>query len=60
MLTLPEVAERLACATVTVRRLVASGRLRAVNVGAGSKSAYRVREVWLVEFMEREAVTFDA
>lgn len=47
-----EVAKRLRCSGQHVRNLIASGKLKAKNVGAGDKlPRYRIPEEALVEYL---------
>ncbi len=50
--TVKEVAEELKLSEKKVRSLIASGRLRAVDVGSGSRKVWRIKEEWLEEFIQ--------
>ncbi len=52
-LTIEEVAEELSISAATVRRIIASGRLRAVRLGDGPRAHRRVSRAALEEFLNR-------
>ena len=54
VLTLKEVAERLKCSPSTVRLLINSGKLAAINLGTESHRHYRVTEASLDAFLDVE------
>jgi excisionase family DNA binding protein len=52
ILTVREVAERLAVSEDHVRALITSGRIRAIDVSAGKRPWYRIEEPELDAFIE--------
>jgi hypothetical protein len=57
------VAARLGCTPDHVIHLIGPGpgtRLRAIDIGAGVRPEYRVKEEWLAEFMAAREVRADA
>lgn len=58
-----EVAKRLRCSMQHVRTLIATGKLKAMNIGAGDKlPRYRVPEEALLDYLAQapEAATIGA
>jgi excisionase family DNA binding protein len=55
-LLVPEVAQRLRESEWTVRALIRRGELRAFRFGRGSRSAYRVAEADLDDFITARRV----
>jgi excisionase family DNA binding protein len=51
VLTIEQVAERLKCSPAAVRNLIASGQLRASNLGSRSRRYYRVTEESIDAFL---------
>ncbi len=51
MLKVHEVAERLGCKSQTVYRLIAQGRLHAIDIGTQSQHNYRISEEALLQFL---------
>lgn len=45
-----EVAGRLGCSPTHVTHLITTGKLRAIDIGAGQRPEYRVKPEWLEEF----------
>lgn len=52
MYTIKEVAAKLGSSYSHVRLLVERGRLRAINIGCGKQSAWRIAESDLVDFLD--------
>lgn len=48
-----EAAELLSTHKQTILRLINSGDLKAVNIGAGSKPYYRIPKISIQEFLSR-------
>ena len=56
MLTFAEVCERLRMSPKTLRKLITSGEIEAIRVGAhgiGGNGAYRITEEALADYIER-------
>ena len=56
MLTLAEVADNLRVTERAVRTLIKTGRLKAIKVGIGVSSPYRISEEDLAEFKRGAAI----
>lgn len=54
LLNTQQVADQLGCSRNQVLSLIKSGRIRAVNISAGSKACYRVAPEVLDEFRNGE------
>ena len=51
-----QIAEYLSVSGATVRRLIVSGQLRAVDISVGKKPCYRVRSSHLEEYLASRQV----
>ncbi len=50
-----EVAKQLNCSARSIRNLVNSGKLRAIQIGSGERSPYRIHRTFLEEFIQEQS-----
>jgi excisionase family DNA binding protein len=55
--TVAEVAQQLGCGVDLVRSHIATGRLKAIDVGSKSTKEYRIGAEWLQSFIESSRVS---